>query len=81
MFREMMTQIRSDVVHHIFHLRLEQFSSNEIEEKRERELDQIKMNSSGESKVEQRKVDKIGRNDPCSCGSGKKYKKCCGKEK
>lgn len=24
------------------------------------------------------KVTKIGRNDPCSCGSGKKYKKCCG---
>lgn len=24
-------------------------------------------------------VDKIGRNDPCTCGSGKKYKKCCGK--
>ena len=22
---------------------------------------------------------KVGRNDPCSCGSGKKYKKCCGK--
>jgi len=22
---------------------------------------------------------KIGRNDPCSCGSGKKYKRCCGK--
>lgn len=22
--------------------------------------------------------DKIGRNDPCPCGSGKKYKKCCG---
>lgn len=25
-----------------------------------------------------RKVQKIGRNDPCPCGSGKKYKKCCG---
>lgn len=25
------------------------------------------------------KKDKIGRNDPCTCGSGKKYKKCCGK--
>ncbi|MBC2851257.1 SEC-C domain-containing protein [Cetobacterium sp. 8H] len=25
------------------------------------------------------KDDKIGRNDPCTCGSGKKYKKCCGK--
>ena len=24
------------------------------------------------------KSDKIGRNDPCPCGSGKKYKKCCG---
>ncbi|MDF2546286.1 MAG: hypothetical protein K0R93_1184 [Anaerosolibacter sp.] len=25
------------------------------------------------------KEDRIGRNDPCTCGSGKKYKKCCGK--
>lgn len=25
-----------------------------------------------------RQVAKVGRNDPCSCGSGKKYKKCCG---
>jgi SEC-C motif-containing protein len=24
------------------------------------------------------RVEKIGRNDPCPCGSGKKYKKCCG---
>ena len=33
--------------------------------------------------VEQYKRDtkKIGRNDPCPCGSGKKYKKCCGKGK
>jgi len=27
-----------------------------------------------------RKGDKVGRNDPCPCGSGKKYKKCCGRE-
>ena len=26
-----------------------------------------------------KKVQKIGRNDPCPCGSGKKYKQCCGK--
>lgn len=25
-----------------------------------------------------RATPKVGRNDPCSCGSGKKYKKCCG---
>jgi preprotein translocase subunit SecA len=31
-----------------------------------------------ETKTVKREHDKIGRNDPCSCGSGKKYKKCCG---
>jgi SEC-C motif domain protein len=29
-------------------------------------------------KGEPRRVDKVGRNEPCPCGSGKKYKKCCG---
>ena len=35
----------------------------------------------GEQKVKQIKLEqpKVGRNEPCSCGSGKKYKKCCGK--
>ncbi len=35
----------------------------------------------GERKVKQIKLDqpKVGRNEPCPCGSGKKYKKCCGK--
>jgi len=35
----------------------------------------------GEKKVKQIKLDqpKVGRNDPCPCGSGKKYKKCCGR--
>ncbi|UJL48206.1 SEC-C domain-containing protein [Virgibacillus sp. NKC19-16] len=30
-------------------------------------------------KNESKKSVKVGRNDPCPCGSGKKYKKCCGK--
>lgn len=30
-------------------------------------------------KVVHKAVDKVGRNQPCPCGSGKKYKKCCGK--
>ncbi len=31
--------------------------------------------------VEQAKAERVtGRNDPCPCGSGKKYKKCCGKD-
>ena len=31
------------------------------------------------SKRQPKKSEKIGRNDPCPCGSGKKYKQCCGK--
>ena len=30
-------------------------------------------------KIKASDINKIGRNDPCPCGSGKKYKKCCGK--
>jgi uncharacterized protein YecA (UPF0149 family) len=35
----------------------------------------------GERRTKQIKIEtpKVGRNDPCPCGSGKKYKKCCGK--
>ncbi len=36
-------------------------------------------NDSKDKVKTQRKVEKIGRNDPCVCGSGKKYKNCCGK--
>jgi preprotein translocase subunit SecA len=60
-------------------------SVDEIEEafqrKKRRELDQARMAGSGDSQPVQQVVRgtaKIGRNDPCPCGSGKKYKKCCG---
>jgi uncharacterized protein YecA (UPF0149 family) len=38
------------------------------------------MAGAGDMQVQQvvRSGEKIGRNDPCTCGSGKKYKKCCG---
>jgi preprotein translocase subunit SecA len=60
-------------------------SVDEIEEafqrKKKRELDQARMAGSGDMQSVQQVVRgaaKIGRNDPCPCGSGKKYKKCCG---
>jgi len=37
------------------------------------------MNRGGEAATVEEKEKKIGRNDPCPCGSGKKYKKCCGR--
>ena len=36
-------------------------------------------NESKETKRVTKKSTKVGRNDPCPCGSGKKYKNCCGK--
>lgn len=81
MFREMMQNIRFEIVHHIFHINLETFNSQELEQKREKELEQLHMvsgDSEGEGKTVQRESEKVGRNDPCPCGSGKKYKKCCG---
>ena len=33
----------------------------------------------GSAKPKQRTTAKVGRNDPCPCGSGKKYKNCCGR--
>jgi preprotein translocase subunit SecA len=59
-------------------------SVDEIEEafqrKKKRELEQARMAGSGDMQVQQvvRAGEKVGRNDPCPCGSGKKYKKCCG---
>jgi preprotein translocase subunit SecA len=81
MFRDMMNQIRYDIVRHIFHLNLDHFDEHAIEEKRQKELDEINMVSGDGDQAPtqvQRDADKIGRNDPCSCGSGKKYKKCHG---
>jgi preprotein translocase subunit SecA len=60
-------------------------SVDEIEEafqrRKRRELEQARMAGSGDLQAVQQVVRgaaKIGRNDPCPCGSGKKYKKCCG---
>jgi preprotein translocase subunit SecA len=80
MFKDMMEHVRFDIVHHIFHLNLERFNQVELERKRERELEQLNMVGGDDSAAPaQRTVEKVGRNEPCSCGSGRKYKKCCGK--
>ena len=54
----------------------------DVEEMQEKQRQNYIM-SRGEDKPEtttvKRDQEKIGRNDPCPCGSGKKYKKCCGK--
>ncbi|HYK35998.1 preprotein translocase subunit SecA [Alloacidobacterium sp.] len=52
----------------------------EFQRKKKRELEHARMAGSGsaEAPAQRRTGDKVGRNDPCPCGSGKKYKKCHG---
>jgi len=51
-----------------------------FQRKKKKELEQARMAGAGDMQVQQvvRSGQKVGRNDPCPCGSGKKYKKCCG---
>ena len=52
----------------------------QFQRRKERELDQARRAGAGQAEAVQQVVrgDKVGRNDPCPCGSGKKYKKCHG---
>ena len=52
-----------------------------IQRKKQRELDQLQFVGGGQPAGQQPVVKgkKVGRNELCPCGSGKKYKRCCGK--
>ncbi len=77
MFEEMINTIREDTVKHILHASLLK------QPQREQVLKPITPtggDGSLSATVKKSAKDKIGRNDECPCGSGKKYKKCCGRE-
>ena len=80
MFQEMIDQIKREIIQMLFRIQV----ATE-EEAEQLEQDQQPMffshgESSGGSKPKPaRRSAKIGRNQPCPCGSGKKYKKCCGR--
>ena len=77
MFEEMISAIQDETERRIFSARIK----SEAEVKRERVAEGIVATTAGDGSVKKqpRKVQKIGRNDPCPCGSGKKYKQCCGR--
>ncbi len=77
MFEEMVAAIQEDTVRRLYSIRLK--TNQEI--KREKVASNItEGRSDGTVKKQPRRVQKVGRNDPCPCGSGKKYKKCCGRD-
>ena len=77
MFEEMIDAIQEETIRRIYSFRLK--TKEEI--KRERVASGITEGFGGDKTVKKqpRRVQKIGRNDPCPCGSGKKYKNCCGR--
>ena len=77
MFEEMIAAIQNETGRRICSARVK----TEQEVKRERVAEGIVATTAGDGTVKKqpRKVQKIGRNDPCPCGSGKKYKHCCGR--
>lgn len=90
MFEDMMRSVRYEIVHHIFHLDIEKFDQHQIEQRREHELRDMQLKGGQETTIAgvtvatpppvPSKPIGVGRNDPCPCGSGKKFKKCHGQE-
>ncbi|MBQ2889168.1 MAG: preprotein translocase subunit SecA [Clostridia bacterium] len=74
MFDEMIALIREDTVRNIFHVK----PQAPIERKMVATPTATSHGDGSEAKrPERRSAEKVGRNDPCPCGSGKKYKNCC----
>ena len=85
MFEAMMLMLEADVVEKIFTVQIaRQEDVERMQERRRPQPQQMVMSGGGTPALPPGKVqtvrneDKIGRNDPCPCGSGKKYKKCHG---
>jgi len=75
MFQDMIASIKEDFLRYIYHLQV-----TVTEPKRTKPVPIPTGDEEPEKKTEKKhpQSDKVGRNDPCPCGSGKKYKKCCG---
>jgi preprotein translocase subunit SecA len=83
MFEAMMDRIEDETLRFLFLLKTpeeEEAMIREYQRRKRREQAQMRMISSGTMEKPQQVIrkEKIGRNDPCPCGSGKKYKKCHG---
>ena len=77
MFEEMISAIQSETVRRLYSVRIKK--DQEIKRERVAKATGESVGGDGTVKKQPRRVQKIGRNDPCPCGSGKKYKNCCGR--
>ena len=94
LFKQMIQKINTDVISFLMRADVPMQDNNQVREQRARAIDRSKLQeqrtdllSQSHSNTQERQVTqpihvekKVGRNDPCPCGSGKKYKNCHGKE-
>ena len=78
MFDEMIKDIREETVKRIMFSRIETEQTRAEASKKRAAAAVAGATDAPKKPVVKAKSEKIGRNDPCPCGSGKKYKKCCG---
>ncbi|MDR2860729.1 MAG: preprotein translocase subunit SecA [Elusimicrobiota bacterium] len=86
LFESMMRRIRDNTVEYVFKVRVEvgprpapQTILSGGDTNTSSNLAMLNGQGNQSKKIKPQDLKKIGRNDPCPCGSGKKYKKCCGK--
>jgi preprotein translocase subunit SecA len=80
LFGELMDQVREDALSMLFRVQIVRQRPEEIPRPKKKALN-LSHGDEGGSATIRRTQKKVGRNDPCPCGSGKKYKKCCGATK
>ncbi|MHB1275649.1 MAG: preprotein translocase subunit SecA, partial [Candidatus Humimicrobiaceae bacterium] len=82
LFRDMIEEVKNDTVKLIYNARI--YTGEEQERQHEKQYKNVSTSGPGDETAAKKEPiinkEKIGRNDPCPCGSGKKYKKCCGKD-
>ena len=76
MFDEMIRSIEEDTVRTILHVKLEQ----KVEREQVAKVTGTNKDDTGVREPKKRAEKKVYPNDPCPCGSGKKYKQCCGRK-
>ena len=75
MFDDMIANIQEDTVRLLFHVRIEQ----KVEREQVAKVTGTNKDDSVAATPKRRETAKVYPNDPCPCGSGKKYKQCCGR--
>ncbi|MCK5310516.1 MAG: preprotein translocase subunit SecA [Desulfobacteraceae bacterium] len=80
MFEDLIFRVKEETLKILFRIQIQSNDSlSNINKPKQNELSFSHSDGSTLNKPVINKNEKIGRNDPCPCGSGKKYKKCCGK--